>query len=74
MTAEQFIIYNSELEEARNTSDSQWLEATFTKARKVINAGGKVHIMQRFSDASKELVEIIDDLKTLDFYRQRYTP
>jgi hypothetical protein len=74
MTQEQYTIYNSRLEEARNTSDIQWLNAAFTRAREVIDGGGRVHIMQRFSDASEELVEIIDNMETLEFYRQKYTP
>ena len=72
MTEEQFVIYNSKLEEAHNTSNREWLETTFSKASQIIKAGGKVNIMQRFSGDSKELVAIIDDPETLEFYKRKY--
>lgn len=73
MTDEEYVIYNSKLEEALNTSDSKWLDETFTKARKVIADGGRVAVLQRFSDASKELVELIDNMETLEHYQKKYS-
>ncbi len=73
MTLEQFEISQSRLEEARNSSDAKWLEKTFAKARQVIDAGGIVRIMQQFSDASLELVALIDNQEGLEHYRKKYT-
>lgn len=73
MAAEQFIIDQSKLEEARNTSNKEWLDATFEKARQVIEAGGTVKIDQQFSDASMELVALIDNLEGLNHYIKKYS-
>ena len=73
MTGEDFVIYNSKLEEAHNTSDKTWLNDTFARARKVIENGGRVALRQRFSDASSELVEIIDTLNVLEHYKSKYS-
>lgn len=73
MPAEQFVINQSQLEEAHNTSDREWLETTFAKARQVLEAGGRVNITQQFSDASVELVALIDNVEGLDHYIQKYS-
>ncbi len=73
MTQEQFVINQSKLEEAHNTSNRQWLESTFEKARQVIENGGTVNITQQFSDASIELVAIIDNLEGLNHYIKKYS-
>jgi hypothetical protein len=73
MPAEQFVINQSRLEEAHNTSDREWLETTFAKARQVIEAGGRVNITQQFSDASIELVALIDNFEGLDHYIKKYS-
>jgi len=73
MPAEQFVIHQSQLEEAHNTSDREWLETTFAKARRVIEAGGRVSILQQFSDASMELVALIDNIEGLDHYIKKYS-
>ena len=73
MPEEQFVIRQSKLEEAHNTSDREWLENTFVKARKIIDAGGIVKITQQFSDASMELVAIIDNLEGLNHYINKYS-
>jgi len=72
MPEETFVIDSSKLDEAHITSDRKWLAATFDKARQVIDAGGKVNIMQRFSGSSRELVAIIDDLESFEYYRKKY--
>lgn len=69
---ETFEISQSSLEEARSTSDEIWLEGTFDKAEKVIDAGGKVNITQQFTDGSVELVAIIDTKELLDYYKRKY--
>lgn len=73
MPLEQFEISQSRLEEARNSSDKEWMEETFAKARQVIDAGGIIRIMQQFSDASLELVALIDNHEGLDHYQKKYT-
>ena len=74
MSEEQFVINQSKLEEAHNTSNREWLETTFGKARQVIENGGIVNITQQFSDASMELVAIIDNLEGLNHYIKKYSP
>lgn len=73
MTEEQFSIDISRLEEAQSTSDRQWLDKTFTRARQVIEAGGRVSLTQRYSDSSLELVSIIDNLEGLNHYIKKYS-
>lgn len=73
MTVGDYVIYNSKLEEAHNTSDAVWLTETFTTARRIIEKGGRVTVMQKFSDASEELVDIIDTISGLEHYRTKYT-
>lgn len=73
MTAEEFVIDQSKLEEAHNTSDREWLETTFNKARQVIETGGTIKIDQQFSDASMELVAIIDNMEGLNHYIKKYS-
>ena len=73
MQEEQFVINQSKLEEAHNTSNSEWLETTLGKARQVIETGGTVKITQQFSDASIELVAIIDNLEGLNYYVKKYS-
>ena len=73
MPEEQFVISQSKLEEAHNTSNREWLETTFEKARQVIENGGMVNITQQFSDASIELVAIIDNLEGLNHYIKKYS-
>lgn len=65
-------ISQSGLERARDTNDNEWLNSTFCQAEEVIKSGGSVHLTQRFSDDSKELVGIIDTLELLDYYRRKY--
>lgn len=65
-------ISQSSLERARDTGDNSWLEATFNKADEIVRAGGKVNITQEFSDASTELVAIIDSRELLDYYKRKY--
>lgn len=69
---ETFEISQSSLERARGILDHTWLESTFNKAKEVIEAGGKVNITQQFSDASTELVAIIDTKELLNYYKNKY--
>ena len=73
MTQDQFVINQSKLEEAHNTSNREWLDSTFEKARQVIENGGTINITQQFSDTSIELVAIIDNLEGLDHYIKKYS-
>lgn len=73
MAEEHFVIDQSKLEEAHNTSNREWLNSTFEKARQVIEAGGTVKIDQQFSDASMELVALIDNLEGLNHYIKKYS-
>ena len=73
MAEDQFVIDQSKLEAAHNTTDREWLETTFNKAREVIDAGGTVKIDQQFSDASMELVAIIDNMEGLNHYIKKYS-
>ena len=63
--AEVIEISKSDLAGARDIGNSEFLESTFDKAAEVIKAGGSVHLMQVFSDASKEIADIIDNLEQL---------
>ena len=73
MSENQFVLDQSKLEEAHNTSDKEWLEETFAKARQVIESGGTVKIDQQFSDASMELIALIDNLEGLNHYIKKYS-
>lgn len=72
MPEEKFVINQSKLEEAHNSSNREWLETTFDKARQVIENDGIVNITQQFSDSSMELVAIIDNLEGLNHYIKKY--
>lgn len=73
MEEKVYYIYQSNLEIAKDTNDTKWLLETFAKASNKIKDGGSVHILQRLSDASTELVAIIDTLDMLDNYREKYS-
>ena len=62
-------ISKSDLAGARDTGNKEFLESTFNKAEAIIRAGGSVHLMQVFSDASKEIADIIDSLDQLDHFK-----
>ena len=65
-------ISKSDLAGARDTGNREFIETVFTKATVVIEAGGSVHLMQVFSDASKEVADIIDDLDQLAHFKTIY--
>lgn len=65
-------IYQSDLETAKNTSNMEWLDKTFTIASNEINNGNKVHIIKLHPDGCTELVAIIDYLDLLDYFRDKY--
>lgn len=73
MEEEIYTIQQSKLESAQHTNDQQWLEETFDEAARKIKSGGKVHILQEFSDRSTELVAIIDSVDMLEYYKEKYT-
>ena len=62
-------ISKSDLAGARDTGNKEFLESTFNKAEEVIRAGGSVHLMQVFSDASKEISDIIDNIEQLEYFK-----
>jgi len=65
-------ISKSDLAGARDTGNREYLESTFQKAEEVIKAGGSVHLMQVFSDASKEIADVIDNLEQLAHFKTIY--
>jgi len=65
-------ISKSDLAGARDTGNKEFLESTFKKAAEVIRAGGSVHLMQVFSDASKEVADIIENLEQLEHVKTIY--
>ena len=65
-------ISKSDLAGARDTENREYLESTFQKAEEVIKAGGSVHLMQVFSDASKEIADVIDNLEQLAHFKTIY--
>ena len=65
-------ISKSDLAGARDTGNREFLESTFQKAGEVIKAGGSVYLMQVFSDASKEVSDVVDNLEQLNHYRNIY--
>jgi hypothetical protein len=58
-------ISKSDLAGARDTGNREFLETTFSRAEETIKGGGTVHLMQVFSDASKEIAEVIDNIDQL---------
>ncbi len=73
MSDKEFEINISKLEEAKNTSNEEWLKKTFTQARGVIEAGGIVNLIQQYSDSHLELVSVIDNLDGLNHYIKKYS-
>ena len=65
-------ISKSDLAGARDTGNREFTETVFTKAEEVIKADGTVHLMQVFSDASKEVADIIEDLEQLAHFKTIY--
>ena len=65
-------ISKSDLAGARDTGNREFLESTFKKAEEVIQAGGSVHLMQVFSNASKEIADIIDNMEQLAHVKTIY--
>lgn len=65
-------ISKSDLAGARDTGSGEFLEATFKKAEETIRAGGTVHLMQIYSDAHKEIADVIDNLEQLARVKSRY--
>lgn len=65
-------ISKSDLAGARDTNSREFLETTFKKAEKTIKAGGTVHLMQVFSESSKEVTDIIENLEQLAHFKLIY--
>ena len=65
-------ISKSDLAGARDTGNSEYLQATFSKAAEVIREGGSVHLMQVFSEASREVADIIDSPEKLEEVKTLY--
>jgi hypothetical protein len=65
-------ISKSDLAGARDTGNTDFIETTFKKAAETIKAGGSVHLMQVYSDASKEVSDIIDSQEQLDHLKTIY--
>jgi len=65
-------ISKSDLAGARDTGNLEYLESTFQKAEEVIKSGGSVHLMQVFSDTSKEIADIIDNQEQLAHIKSIY--
>ena len=65
-------VSKSDLAGARDTENTEFLESTFKKAEEVIKAGGSVHLMQVFSNDSKEIADIIDNLEQLAHFKTIY--
>jgi hypothetical protein len=72
--SEVYQISKSDLAGARDTGNREFLETTFNKAEVVIKAGGTVHLMQVYSDASKEVADIIDNLDQLTHIKTIFLP
>ena len=62
-------ISKSDLAGARDTGNKEFIETTFNKAAQVIKAGGTVQLMQVFSDAHKEISDIIENNEQLDHFK-----
>ena len=65
-------ISKSDLAGARDTGNKEFIEINFKKAAQVIKAGGTVHLMQVFSDAHKEIADIIENQEQLDHFKSIY--
>jgi hypothetical protein len=65
-------ISKSDLAGARDTGNREFIETTFKKAADIIKAGGSVHLMQVYSDASKEVSDVIDNQEQLAHLKTIY--
>lgn len=63
-------ISKSDLAGARDSGNREFLESTFKKAEEFISSGGSVYLMQVFSDASKEVADVIDNLEQLAHFKK----
>lgn len=65
-------ISKSDLAGARDTGNMEYLESTFSKAEEVVRKGGAVYLMQVFSEVSRDVVDIIDNLEKLEDVKTFY--
>ena len=65
-------ISKSDLAGARDTGSREFLESTFNKAAEVIKAGGTIHLMHVYSDAHKEIADVIDNPEQLAHLKKIY--
>ena len=65
-------ISKPKLSTARNNGNNEFLKTTFQEAEEVIKAGGLVNIQQVYSDGTKEVIRVINNLEKLDLFRSRY--
>jgi hypothetical protein len=70
--AEVMQISKSDLAGARDTGNKEFIEVTFKKAAQTIRAGGTVHLMQVFSDAHKEIADVIENKEQLERFKTIY--
>ena len=64
-----FELSRSDLAGARDTGNREFIEAAFKKAADVIHAGGSVHLMQVFSETSKEVTDVVENLEQLAHFK-----
>jgi len=65
-------VSKSDLAGARDTGNTEFLASTFEKAEEVIKAVGSVHLMLVFSNDSKEIADIIDNMEQLAHFKTIY--
>ena len=73
MSDQEFEINISKLEEAKNTTDGEWLEKTFTQPREILEDCGIENLIQQYSDSNHELVTVIHKLEGLNHYIKKYS-
>ena len=62
-------ISRSDLAGAKDTGNREYLETAFKKAEETLKAGGTVHLMQVYSDAHREISEVIDSMEQLEHWK-----
>jgi hypothetical protein len=72
MDQKEYIIDKSAIDKAQNSNDVEWLKNVHQRAVQTIKDGGLVKIAQQYSDASSEIITVIDQIKQMDHFMERY--
>ncbi|MCB2183862.1 MAG: hypothetical protein KQH63_17675 [Desulfobulbaceae bacterium] len=73
MSHQEYIVWRSACETAQNQKDDAWFATVYEKGIQTLKEGGVIKIEQEFSDASSEVIKIIDNKEQLVQYLQQFS-